>query len=590
MARPRVVNKLPLLLRAATRGESPPMRELTILAQDPSVKIGEEIVLTKASITAEPLQSGPCGARIKVVDYDGTTDTLYLPRNHGYEKNAAWDDPFKDQAPAKLIEDPQFHQQNVYAAAMQTLARFEFALGRRVNFGFQGHQLHIAPHAFADANAYYQRESRCLSFGYFPDPEGNVIYTCLSHDIVAHESTHALLDGLRPRYLDPSSPDQGGFHEGFADVVALLSVLAEKNILLAVLTKKKVIGKGGHLVDPRDLTLASLQDSVLLGLAEEMGDPRPNGSRDALRRSVKATPDPKWRSDPDWEEPHRRGEILVNVVMNAFLRVWIARNTPLTPVSGEKFDGTRIVEEGATAARHLLNICIRAIDYAPTTDLQFEDYLSALLTADKETAPDDSRYGYREEIRAGFKTWGILAASRQRSDGCWEPFDQPVSYRNIRFESLQRNTDEAFRFLWENFEVLKLAQDAYTEVQGVRPIARVAPDGLIVRETVVDYMQILTVRGHELGSLGLRRPLELATSKEVRIYGGGVLIFDEFGRLKYSIGNNIANRDRQQRRIDYLAKSGFFEYSSDAAFTRGYFARLHLDRAIDAWEPKGARK
>ena len=28
----------------------------------------------------------------------------------------------------------------------------EFALGRRIEWGFDGHQLHIAPHAFADAN------------------------------------------------------------------------------------------------------------------------------------------------------------------------------------------------------------------------------------------------------------------------------------------------------------------------------------------------------------------------------------------------------------------------------------------------------
>jgi len=110
--------------RAVTRGDSPPTRELTILAQDPSVKIGETILTTKATISAESLQPGPCGARIKVVDYDGTTDTLYLPHKGLYEKDHAWLDPFEGLAASKLVDDPHFHQQNAYAAAMQTLARF----------------------------------------------------------------------------------------------------------------------------------------------------------------------------------------------------------------------------------------------------------------------------------------------------------------------------------------------------------------------------------------------------------------------------------------------------------------------------------
>ena len=110
---------------------------------------------------------------------------------------------------------------------MRTLAQFERALGRRVSWSFGGHQLKVAPHAFAEANAFYASREEALLFGYFAGPDGStVVQNCLSHDIVAHETTHALVDGLRPRYLEPSSPDQAAFHEGFADVVALLSVFS----------------------------------------------------------------------------------------------------------------------------------------------------------------------------------------------------------------------------------------------------------------------------------------------------------------------------------------------------------------------------
>lgn len=570
-----------------TRGDSAPLRALTILAQDPSVRRGRRILTAKAQITAEPLMDGPCGARIKVVDYDASRDRLYLPMRGGYQKGDDWLDPFDGRSAATFLDDPRFHQQNAYAIAMRTLGYFESALGRRTCFGFKGHQLHIAPHAFAGPNAYYQRENRCLCFGYFPGPGGRMVYTCLSHDVVAHEMTHALLDGLRPRFIDPSSPDQAGFHEGFADVVALLSVLSDRAIVEQVLIRQGVMRGRRALIPPRALTASALKASALLGLAEQFGASIPNDAGTALRRSVSLNPSARWQEDPDWEEPHQRGEILVAAVMDAFLAVWVARIAGLGIVARGMYDGNRVVEEGVAAANHLMTMCIRALDYAPSTDLQYVDYLSALLTADKETVPDDSKYHYRQIVRKTFGAWGIQPVSHPGGDGCWESFGRPVSYRNLRAEALRRDPDEAFRFIWENFEALKLAREAYTQVQAVHPVARVAPDGLIVRETVVDYLQILAVRGHELGTLGLRRPEELPTGKEVRLYGGGVLVLDEFGRLKYSIGNNVANVARQQARLDYLAKVGFFEYRSDQDFSRGFFARLHLARARDRWAPGG---
>src|SRR5262249_31962519 len=74
-----------------------------------------------------------------------------------------------------LLKDPQFHAQNVYAIIMRTLARFESALGRRVGWGYLGHQLQVAPHAFADANAFYSKEDRALMFGYFPKSANDLL-------------------------------------------------------------------------------------------------------------------------------------------------------------------------------------------------------------------------------------------------------------------------------------------------------------------------------------------------------------------------------------------------------------------------------
>src|SRR5262249_43987870 len=117
---------------------------------------------------------GPCGYRINVVDYDASQNTLYKPMVYGRSADGKYEDPFefKQRGPQslragrlhdqKLLQDPRFHAQNVYAIAMRTLAQFEFALGRRCAWGFDGHQMYLVPHAFADANAFYSRDDRAI--------------------------------------------------------------------------------------------------------------------------------------------------------------------------------------------------------------------------------------------------------------------------------------------------------------------------------------------------------------------------------------------------------------------------------------------
>jgi hypothetical protein len=57
----------------------------------------------------------------------------------------------------------------------------------------------------------------------------------------------------------------------------------------------------------------------------------------------------------------------------------------------------RAAEEGATAAQHLLGMCVRAIDYLPPVEFEFPDFLAALLVSDAEIVPDD-KHGYRDTV------------------------------------------------------------------------------------------------------------------------------------------------------------------------------------------------
>jgi len=127
-------------------------RFLTVVAQATGIRTGNEKILTaEVSVPAEELAPGPRGYRVPVVDFDTSVHTFYKPRNYQSTGKGRYRDPYENPSNDTIIQDPQFHTQNVYAIIMRTLARFEFALGRRISWSFSGHQLRVSPHAFADA-------------------------------------------------------------------------------------------------------------------------------------------------------------------------------------------------------------------------------------------------------------------------------------------------------------------------------------------------------------------------------------------------------------------------------------------------------
>jgi len=553
-----------------TRHSLPNTRTLTVIAQDPSVKFRGQMLTTELTVPAEELAAGPCGYRVNVIDYDASTGTLYKPMSYGGSLDGKYEDPFASKRSGRtslqarrdrdrrLLQDPRFHAQHVYAIAMRTLAQFEFALGRRCAWGSGGHQIHIVPHAFADANAFYSRDDRAIFFGYFMGGDGNPVFTCLSHDIVAHETTHALLDGLRRRYMERSTPDQAAFHEGFADIVAVLSMFSLPDVVDAGLD----LASGGrsNLISSKLLERDALKRSVLFGMAEQMGRELSVIRGDALRRSVSLLPGKPYMSYPEFTEPHRRGELLVAAFLNAALDIWLARLAKIGPVAPGKKDRSMVRDEGARVAGHLLTMAIRALDYCPPTDLTFSDYLSALLTIDREVVPDDEKYGYRKSLLKNFNDYGIEQAGETDVDGTWKRCDEEMIYSRSHYDSMLHEPQEVFRFIWENRKMLKIDPDSYIQVQSVRPAVRIGPDGFVLHETVAEYIQILTLQANELKQkLRLVPPKGIDPRRRIRIFGGGALVFDEYGQLKYQIANRLENTKRQQARLDYLGEKGFFD-------------------------------
>lgn len=567
-------------------GAQPPVPEprwieLIALAQDPTVRVGEKALRARVRVPRERLDPGPRGHRFHVVDFNATA-----PRpvpGHTLLTSKADQDRYLDLPDGDLLADPLFRAQNVYAIASRTLDTFESALGRRIPWSYRGHQIFLVPSAFREANAFYDPDAHAIFFGYFDGSSGLTAYNSLSHDIVSHETTHAILDGLRARFQEPGLPDQAAFHEAFADIVALLSVFSMPEVV------GQLIGRESFdaLVDAADLTPKALKETALLGLGEELGkilgDSYAGPQRgSALRRSVETDPFTSWQTDEAYEEPHRRGEILVAAVSQTFVKMWSDRLITLSG-DGTRVNRARAAEEGSKAADHLLRMAIRAIDYAPPLEFAFADFLDAILVSDAEVAPDDE-HQYRPALRASFWAFGIRQPAGRIIEAA-RPGHR-LRYSALHVDELRTSPDEVYRFIWDNAAVLEIPTDQYLEVDRVWSSTRIGPDGFVVREIVATYVQILEATGDELiaRARSQRRrftlPPGLAGTTPVKIFGGGAIIFDQWGRAKYHQTKPLYDWDRQEARLRYLVRNELDDSRHRFGFSYGLpegqrFAVLH---------------
>ena len=406
---------------------TPVYRYLRGYALDPGFSTRLDTALVNEVIYRIPfehVEPGPSGEYIEVVDFDPPSDCWYEPVNLAAEAVASQNGLTPSEG------SPQFHQQFVYAVAMKTIRHFEQALGRTVvwyprversDAGWQVTyigQLRIYPHAIREANAYYDPDRAALLFGYFTAAHqirgsnypGGLVFTCLSPDIVAHETTHAILDSIHHRYIEDTNADVAAFHEGFADIVALL-----QRFTFGELVEHQLYSSGGRLD----------RYTVLGELATQFGEAL-EGNRGALRSMIGS-----WNEKDEWVplqptpadyqtayEAHDRGAVLVATIFDAFQRIYNYRTRDLIRIAT---NGTGVLPEGSISrdlvhrlaaeaseiAEHMLHVCIRALDYCPPHDITFGDYLRALITADVDIAPEDES-GYRLALIEAFRARGIF--------------------------------------------------------------------------------------------------------------------------------------------------------------------------------------
>lgn len=562
----------------------------------------------------EPLKRGPVGEQIAVVDYDASQKCYY--------------DSIDLDSPDLLIQegldpsesDPRFHQQMVYAIVRETMSVFEFALGRPVKWAFgrygkggnrernDSRLLRVYPHAMEEANAYYSREQQALLFGYFTASQtdagrslpGQTVFTCLSHDIVVHETAHALVDGLKDFFMEPTGPDTLAFHEAFADIVALFQHFSYKEVLADTIQRS-----GGYLHQQVLVSSVLPQGGIarfqfedgeanpLVELARQFGEAR--GKRAALRSAIGSKPNPEILQSVS--EPHDRGAILVAAVFDAYFASYLRRARDWFVIA---VDGGKDLRPGhlhpvlvdnlariaSSTAKHFATMCIRALDYCPPVDISFGDFLRALITVDSDLVPDD-RHQYRDSLIQAFRLRGIHprdARSLSEDSLRWTPPTEALrekSCSELQFASAPagsfvkaqkgRIAKMINKFAKTNAEALRLDPDLKVAVHRFHPVYRVGPDGRLLREVVSEIVQARQV------------PFDPGSSeKNGFVFRGGVtLVFNQDGSLRYSIHKDVNSEERLERerafRCTLVDSHAAFHYAEpdDAGAMRINFAALH---------------
>ncbi|MFE3797356.1 gluzincin family metallopeptidase [Nocardia tengchongensis] len=356
---------------------------------------------------------GPDGELVQVIDYDASREKWYAPID--------LDDPYllAQDGIRPSESDPRAHQQVVYAVAMSVLERFERFMGRRFRWHHE-QVLRLVPHAFEGQNAYFDPQRRAVLFGYYradaENPGANlphqIIFTCLSSDIVAHEVTHAIVHRIRRLYSESTHRDVFAWHEAVADLMALFQHFTHRDVVLdAIATTAGELGKSAGLLD----------------LAREFGESTGRGA--ALRSAIR-NPDRTPNQFIAAQEPHELGARFVAAVFDAYLDAYQSAIADLLRIAtggtGVLPPGhlhpdlvSRIADEAVQTADRMLGMVVRAFDYLPVVDVRFGDVVRAIVTADRGLYPED-----RQHLRST-----LVEALRRR--GIW-----PTSVTSLTDEAL----------------------------------------------------------------------------------------------------------------------------------------------------------
>jgi hypothetical protein len=390
--------------------------------KDPDVARYKGVPLTEAFVIdgEDVFLDGPVSPRIAVLDFDPAGGGLAPVARIAAE---AGDGGALEYALARpdALDDPAVMQVVTFGGVYKTLQMFEEAdtLGRRVRWAFDGPQLLVVPRAGDWPNAFYERDSRSLQFFFFTPPGApGPVFTCHSQDIIAHETAHAVVDGVAPDLYHAQSPESLAIHEAMADLATLIMAFRSRKLAARILEQT-----GGSIEHP----------SAFTAIAEQFGQ--------ALARNRHALRDlhnRKTMADVDRSDPHALSEVLSGALYAVMVGIYEdVRRAPVSAEAPEAPDTHAAVKAefqqaaypaepepgpappGTIPAGRALFIAserfkrtvFRGLDYLPPGEVSFADFARAMLASDEASHPDSG--AQRTWLMDEFVRRGIVAHARE---------------------------------------------------------------------------------------------------------------------------------------------------------------------------------
>jgi hypothetical protein len=331
------------------------------------------------------------------------------------------------------VGTPQFDQVNAHTTVSRTLGFYQSLLGREIPWAFGNGTIRVYPHKEEGANAYYSRDDGSVNFFYFDAGGlGKTVQTSESSDIVSHETGHAVLDGLRPNYIETYDTETGSFHEAFGDITAmLLAARVEDNL------KSAIEQTGGDL----------RKNNLISSLAEEFGraihlddsDPS-NDSRDFLRTAINNY----TYKDPSQLPDTSTGDGLSSEV-HSFSKLFTGAFYDILSSAYEKrkAEGKESLEALRSAGDDMSKIWGKTLEFLPVSSVRYRDAAQAMLKADAALGGR-----YQQEIKDVFIKRKILAKG--------EPYRMELLKPGITLNKTIETREEALEFLKGSREKYRL--------------------------------------------------------------------------------------------------------------------------------------
>ena len=292
-----------------------------IIAADPSV-IGPE-TSSRSPRSSDP-RRGLQRARAAIACTSSTTTRRAACCTSRRDRATAtrWADPL----PAGAVdESPAFHAQNVYALVMRTLARFEFALGRRVGWSFRAGTSSRSRRTRSRRQRVLLARRRGAAVRLLPDGKRRRrLHLPVARHRRARDDARAARRAARalhrPVVAGPGGVPRGVRRRGRAALGVLAAARWSSTLVDSARSAASRGTRDGCAVARPDAR-GTAATALLFGLAEQMGAASVAASAASALRALgrRSSRRQVLEDTPSSCEPHRRGEILVAAVMNAFL-------------------------------------------------------------------------------------------------------------------------------------------------------------------------------------------------------------------------------------------------------------------------------